>query len=130
MKIHLVTQLLDFLQQPVHIILRHTHTHTHTHTHIYIYICMYMYEESRKNSIIQIRWIYFDVKPALNVSILITFIMRNIVRMFMNFSLYTFSLLLLSWPSIHRCVNNISCDIKVPMKFIKTETFNVSVTSK
>ena len=31
--------------------------------------------------------------------------------------------------SIHRCVNN-SHDIKVLMKVIKTETFNVGFTSK
>ena len=31
---------------------------------------------------------------------------------------------------IHRCVNDISHDIKVLMKVIKTETFNVGFTSK
>ena len=40
----------------------------------FIYKYIYIYEESRKNKIIQIWWIYFDGKSTLNVLVGITFI--------------------------------------------------------
>ena len=43
--------------------------------------------------------------------------------------LYIFFALIIS-TGIHHCVNNISHDIKVLMKVIKTETFNVGFISK
>ena len=51
------------------------------------------------------------------------------LRTFMNLSLYTFSFAPVISTSIHRCVNNFH-DIKVLMKVIKTETFNIGFTSK
>ena len=55
-------------------------THTHTHTYIYIYIYIYIYmKEVEKSRVFQIRWINFNVKPMLNVPVLITFIKTGII---------------------------------------------------
>ena len=83
-----------------------------------IWIQIRQYEESRKNRIIQIRWIYSDIKPALNVSVLVTS-----TRTLISWELFTQAMdAYQDNSSFQQSVNIISHDIKVLMKVIKIET--------